>query len=68
MFDSVLDEWPFGDPCPGGYEWARSGSRQHESDGTLTGECAVCRGRFRLRELELVPIHPIAPPLHEHPV
>jgi hypothetical protein len=68
MFDSLLDVGPPGGVCPGGDAWLRSGSRQHESNGTVTGECIVCRGRFRLLEPELVPAHRVPPPLTRHSV
>ena len=44
------------------------GSRQRESNGTETGECVVCQGRFSLGRAHIVPSHRLAAPLHERPV
>ena len=68
MFDSVLAALPLetsstGLECLGSDAFSRFGSRQHESNGTLTGECVVCRGRFRLFDDGVVPGHRIAMPL-----
>jgi hypothetical protein len=49
--------------CAGGQGRPLRGSRQLELDGLETGECAVCRGRFRLGRLDQVPAHRIAAPL-----
>jgi len=54
--------------CSGGDRGMRLGSRQRESNGTETGECAVCRGRFSLVRARLVPSHRLAAPLHERPI
>jgi hypothetical protein len=70
VVDSVLALSPFdtapGD-CLGSDISSRFGSRQHESNGTVTGECVVCRGRFRLVEDQVVPEHRVAMPLENSP-
>jgi hypothetical protein len=68
VFDSVLavsqlDTASTGLQCLGSDASSRFGSRQHESNGTLTGECVVCRGRFRLVDEQVVPPHRVAMPL-----
>jgi hypothetical protein len=68
VFDSVLAALPFGTAsngpeCLGSDASSRFGSQQDESNGTLTGECVVCRGRFRLVDDRVVPAHRIAMPL-----
>lgn len=55
-------------PCPGGARRSRLGSRQLEANGTETGECVVCRGRFNLGRSHLVPAHANLAPLHGRPV
>ena len=49
--------------CAGGQGRPLRGSRQLELDGLETGECGVCRGRFRLGPSDLIPPHQIAAPL-----
>jgi len=55
-------------PCSGGDHRSKLGSRQRESNGTETGECVVCRGRFNLGRSHVVPSHAVAVPLHGRPV
>jgi hypothetical protein len=49
--------------CAGSKSRLKVGSRQLELDGLETGECGVCRGRFRLGPSDLIPPHQIAAPL-----
>jgi hypothetical protein len=72
VFDSVLAVLPFDTApkaleCLGSDASSRFGSRQQESNGTMTGECVVCRGRFRLAGDQVVPAHRTAMPLESSP-